>query len=239
MGLIVSTVLDGGEIIELLEDLCLFVIRCPEVSNEVLVLELHLVESLVHGLLSGEEHLEDIHGRGLIDCTLDAIKVLQLLPETLLSFRYQSSSIVNFALALTNGLIDLHLVLGHVKSVTLEGVADLLDSFSLHGTIPEHNDVSRSSFILAFIITLEDLVVHDALTLGGSEDQSLKALELGGVYNTSNACDVGLTLVLKKGGGITLIDLLKGVVWGRHPVLQIGKSLEREVQYFFLIKCLV
>lgn len=114
-----STNLDGAKLLQLVKDQGLLIIGSPKVSNKVLILKLHLIESLEHGFFSGEEHLEDVHGRcRVIILSLNAIEVQQLLSKTLSSIGDKSSGIVDLTLNLTDSFVNLHLILGHIESVT-------------------------------------------------------------------------------------------------------------------------
>jgi hypothetical protein len=113
-----------------------------------------------------------------------------LLSETLSSVANKSPGIIDLNLDLTDGFVNLHLVLGHVESVTRERVTDLLDSFSLHGSIPEHNDVSTSClFLVVGILSANHFILSDALTLCGSKDKSLEAIVLICLNDTSDGGD--------------------------------------------------
>jgi len=110
------------------------------------VYDLHLIEGLEHGLLSGKEHLVDIEGRLVILNSLSSILLHQIISQASFALFDGISSIPNALLNLANFFLNLHPVLRHIKSLSVERVTDLLDPLSELTGFPEHNDVSASVF---------------------------------------------------------------------------------------------
>jgi len=167
------------ELAQLLINLSVLIQGTPEGSMVKTVYDLHLIEGLEHGLLSGKEHLVDIEGRLVILNSLSSILLHQIISQASFALFDGISSIPNALLNLANFFLNLHPVLRHIKSLSVERVTDLLDPLSELTGFPEHNDVSASVFfgtIGSFILKV--LILKQTLTFCGPENQSLKALKL-------------------------------------------------------------
>ena len=63
---VVSYHAHGGENGQLVHDMSFHLSWSPEVANESCILNLHLIEDLIHGFLFGQEHLVNIQRRYVI-----------------------------------------------------------------------------------------------------------------------------------------------------------------------------
>ena len=83
---------------DLVHDFTLLVGRSPEISNKRRVLHFHHVESLVHSLFLGEEHLVDVDRGDVIVLLIINVKLvedLQLLSQRRLGLQVNHSCVIN------------------------------------------------------------------------------------------------------------------------------------------------
>jgi len=175
--IVIGADLTSCVVLKSLLDLVFLLDWSPVVTDVLLVLGFHRVESLVKRLLFCEEHLVDINSRRSLVNTIgiDFVEFQKDFSERLFGLDVDrsgsSDSFFDF-LNLSWNLPNFR----KFDSLTLwlESVANSLDSISDVISVPEHDDEDRSLWLLNFFILSVVgvlLNVHVGFTLGGSENQ--------------------------------------------------------------------